>query len=72
MLLPPKNEATMWGSAAPYRQLRVNRETEKDWARSLSFTLTDESQRDRDLQLMDVIIFNVDIEVVFLQQAVHT
>lgn len=72
MFLPPRNAAIMCGSAAPYRQLRVSKRAENNWARSLSITLTGQAECDCDLQLMDVIIFNVDIEVVLLQQAVHT
>ena len=41
-------------------------------AKSLTITLISRSSSDRDLQLMDVIIFDVDVEAVLLQQAVHT
>lgn len=70
MFLPPRNAATVCGSAAPYRQLWVSKRTENNSACSF-FSLPGEAECDRDLQLMDVIIFNVHIEVVFLQQAVH-
>lgn len=72
MFLPPRNAATMCGSAAPYRQLWVSKGQKTIECVFLSITLTGEAKCERDLQLMDVIIFNVDIEVVFLQQAVDT
>lgn len=67
--VPPKNAATVCGSAAPYRQLKVKKGGEHQsiiW--QLKSALRSSNQ---DLQLVDIIVFDVDVEVVLLQQAVY-
>lgn len=65
----------MCGSAAPYRQLRVTKrlqEEENEYSSGTVFSLLSKVWSDGDLQLMDVVVFDVDVEAVLLQQAVYT
>lgn len=69
--LPPKKAATVCGSAAPYRQLRGGEERDCQKMCSTPVTPTGRACGCQHLQLMDVVVFDVDVEVALLQQAVH-
>lgn len=75
-LLPPKKAATVCSSAAPYLQLQ--RKSDRNEGINIQHIKCkciyywEFFVKRHDLQLMDVVIFDIDVKVVLLQEAVHT